>query len=344
MGTTINTNPFWLVVAGEESGDRLGAQPVSELRMLGFEVIGVGGTRMQKNGLTPLFSMSHLAVNGILDVITQLPKLLTPYRLLKEALHSPQCNGLLCIDSPGINLRLMRLAQKRGLSVRWIAPPQIWAWKQKRGKLFQGVDVQVLFPFEENIYQQFGAHVSRIEHPLLQETRVKESNLHSTTLALCPGSRTPHLKRNAKLYYQFAQRWPGECQWIIAHSDQKDWLESHFPISCQLMKDVDWNHFSHAVCPPGTISLELALRGLPILVLSRIDVLTYAMGRLFLQIPHLALPNILLGPWIPEILLPAWPWKSPSHIITHGIQYLRNASTKEAQHKAHELRILLQAK
>jgi len=344
MGDSTNLKAFWLVVAGEDSGDRLGAQPVADLLQQGFDVYGVGGTRMQKSGLISLFPMGVLAINGILDVIAQLPKLLTPYRLLKEALQASQCQGLLCIDSPGINLRLMRLAKKRGIPVRWIAPPQIWAWKQKRGKLFHGIDVQVLFPFEEKIYQQFGAQVTRIEHPLLHETHVVESNPHNAKLALCPGSRTPHLIRNAKLYWQFAQNWPGECQWIAAQPEQKKWLEQQYQIPCQMITDVDWNQFSHAICPPGTMSLELALRGLPLLVLSRIDVLTYSMVRLFLNIPHFALPNILLPPWIPEILLPAWPWKSPSLIMTHGIQHLQSASTKEAQNKAHELRILLKAK
>lgn len=344
MGKAINRKPFWLVVAGEESGDRLGAQPVADFCKLGFDVLGVGGARMLKNGLTPLFPMSFLAVSGLWDVIIQLPKLFTPYRLLKDSLQDPQCQGLLCIDAPGINLRLMRLAKKRGLVVRWIAPPQIWAWKQKRGKLFQGIDVQVLFPFEEKIYQQFGAQVSRIEHPLIHETQIVDRTSPSTNLALCPGSRTSQLKRNAKLYFQFAKCWPSECQWIVANSEQKEWLEQHFSLPCQLIEDTEWNHFSHAICPPGTMSLELALRGLPILVLSRIELLTYAMGRLFLQITHVALPNLLLEPWIPEILLPAWPWKSPNHIIKNGIPYLQRASTKEAQDKAHALRIILQAK
>lgn len=265
---------------------------------------------MQSAGLIPLVEYEGLAVNGFWDVLPKLGSLLPKYFKLRKALLDSACSGLVCIDYPGLNMRLYRLARKRNIPVFWVAPPQIWAWKSKRGKEFTGQRVCVFFPWELEAYQNAGALPIQVCHPLLHEIPAI-LNLPSTfRLALLPGSRWPQACRNGDAYLKLAlDHFPGSV--VLVAPDQamalqfkKRWPRTEVQVASA--DAVFWADVSHAMCPPGTASLELALRGIRLVVYSRIDLFTYIMGKALLRIPHLALPNLLLKRrQIPEVLVPS---------------------------------------
>ena len=188
--------PYVLCVAGEPSGDRIGEEVVRAFMDAGIQVRGVGGPRMQLAGLSSLVEYSGLAVNGIVDVLLRLPMLSKRLKVLENALRHEACCGLICVDYPGFNMRLYRLAKALGKSTFWIAPPQIWAWKKRRVKEFEGQVVHVFFPWEFKAYLAGGAKPVLIAHPLCDEAKSPASRRSNFRLVLFPGSRWPQAKRN----------------------------------------------------------------------------------------------------------------------------------------------------
>lgn len=303
-------NRFFLCVAGEASGDRIGSSLVNSCAENNLVTYGAGGPRMQSAGLIPLVEYEGLAVNGFWDVVPKLGSLLQKYLKLRKSLLDPACCGLVCIDYPGINMRLYRLARKRNIPVFWVAPPQIWAWKSKRGKEFADQKVCVFFPWEHDAYQNAGALPVQVRHPLLQEIPTSPQLPSAFRLALLPGSRWPQACRNGDAYLKLARdHFPGSVVLVAPDHTLALRFKKRWPGTEVQVASADaafWAGISHALCPPGTASLELALRGIRLVVYSRIDLITYILGKALLRIPHLALPNLLLKRrQIPEVLVPS---------------------------------------
>ena len=288
-------NKFILCVAGEDSGDVIGEDAVKSILEEGFEAVGTGGANMQRAGLKPVADFENMAVNGFLDVLKKLPKLFAIKNTLQKLLKNENCKALICIDYPGMNLPLAKLAKKINKPVFYIAPPQIWAWKKNRGKHFKGVDVGVFFPFEKDIYESFGANAIPIKHPCLKNTKV--CGEFKGKVLFLPGSRLGQLKRNLKKYAELAES-TENALFVASRKELFDFLNKKlngkFPV---ILKEhgVSFAGAKSAFCMPGTAVLELYLAGVPTTSVAVIDPLTYVMGKLFLKTKYLTLPNIILG-------------------------------------------------
>ncbi|GHV12376.1 lipid-A-disaccharide synthase [Fibrobacterales bacterium] len=295
-------NDFILIVAGEDSGDIIGENAVRSAVRDGFSVFGTGGKKMQKAGLIPLANFEDLAVNGFLDVLKKLPKLLWVMRKIITELKKKECVKLVCIDYAGMNLRLLKIAKKIGKPVFYIAPPQIWAWKKSRGRFFKGVSVGVFFPFEEEIYKEFGASVVKLEHPALSNIKNAKPTFEfqNKTLFLT-GSRLGQVKRNINTYIKMAlvAQSKGETPLFVASRPvlaefliKK--LKNKFPV---IVKPAiaSFKGAKSVVATPGTAIFEAYIAGVPTEAVAVIDPLTYIMGKLFLKTKYLTLPNILSG-------------------------------------------------
>ncbi|HSQ42948.1 MAG TPA: hypothetical protein VLM37_11775 [Fibrobacteraceae bacterium] len=336
----ISSRDFLLLVAGESSGDRLGAILVPEILRAGLEARGSGGEAMKAAGLLPLIPFTDLPASGFWDVLRRLSRLYRHLRSLRAALHRPQCRGLVCIDYPGFNLSLMAEADRLKKPVFWVAPPQIWAWKLQRGRLFQGREVSVFFDFEQAAYERWEAYAVRVEHPLLAETRLQENS--GKLWALMPGSRWPQARRNLRAYQQIGtlleKLVPGsQAVWVAADdfvASELRILDPFTPIRLASEGEMLWSAVRAALCTPGTVSLELALRGIPASVFSRIDPLTWFVGKLRLRIPSLALPNLILRQnFMPEYIGPAWggfPGKSEIKKMAESLAFRDPAWVRES--------------
>ena len=343
--------PFLLFVAGEASGDRLGHALVRDCLAQGYDAYGVGGELMQAQGLRTTIPFTDLNVSGFWDVIPRIFLLRTHLRSLQKRLFDPLCRGLVCVDYPGFNMRLMRKAREKGIPVFWVAPPQIWAWKRKRGKQFIGQTVHVFFPFEQQAYAQFGVDAVQVAHPMLSMVSSPSRNdVPNTIWALLPGSRWMQAKRNVpsllRLGKQLESLEAGTRAVLvasdasIAHKLRLLWgaqieiLESNADSSW-------WTQLRGSVCPPGTASLEMALRGAPLLVFSRVDAITYVLGRLFLGIANLALPNLLLQKqYVREFVVPAVGELSDM-IFADLAQWLHKQNASQSLENSAQLRNML---
>lgn len=325
--------PFVLFCAGEDSGDVLGEAFVQSVVQRGVLPAGVGGRRMQNAGLVPMADFDELPVSGFLDVLPRITRLRKAYGQLKKLLCAEECKALVAVDYPGFNMKLCRIAQKMNKPVLYVAPPQIWAWKSDRAKKLRGVNLAVLFEFEKSAYAKRGVDAELLLHPFLLHENLyhtlpylESRDKSSETLLLFPGSRLSQAKRNLPLFLDVAGGWlqnkseneTRNVKLIVSREALVQPLEVYLQkkgdnaladVSIQVAPEDSeerrmlYGSAAAALATPGTVTLELALSGTPLVVATKPDFLTYVLGSLFVKTRVFAMPNLLMGKMvIPEFI------------------------------------------
>ncbi len=308
QGLILN-RPFWLFCAGEDSGDILGEPVVREIAGKGLEAIGSGGLRMQKAGLKQVFPFDDLPVNGFFDILCHGKKLCRNFSILKNLLCDKNCRGLVAIDYPGFNLRLMRFALEFDKRVIYVEPPQIWAWKPKRVRSFltpkarSNVEIRAMFDVECNAYRKYGLPVRKIPHPFDSFLK-KASPLPKENVALLyPGSRIAQIQRNLKLYAKIAYKLKERnlaVKFVASRDCTERFLRQNLSsdFSVILSPESSQERFSLlnrarlVVAGPGSAIVEAFKANAFCIAASRIDPLTYILGKIFLRTKFLTIPNI----------------------------------------------------
>lgn len=299
---------YYLLCAGEDSGDVLGESFVAAVVAAGFAARGTGGCRMVSAGLDALADYEVLPVSGFGDVLPHYFRLRRVYAALRGALMSNNCAGLIAIDYPGFNMRLCALAKRLGKQVLYVAPPQVWAWKESRARKLQGIRLAVLFGFERERYEALGCRAEILKHPFLtppSEPRGGEG------IFLFPGSRRSQAVRNLKMYLRVVRDMQRPVKIFAARESLVKLFENvvrkafggtvpngiAVEVSAKesLQRREIYGRASCALAAPGTVTLELSLSGCPLVVATVPDRLTYALGSLFVKAKYFAMPNILLG-------------------------------------------------
>lgn len=160
-----------LLVAGEVSGDLHGSYLVEAIQRLDPEVqfFGVGGEGLKRKGMKILYPAHSISVVGLTEVFTKLRSILKALRRLKKSLDQERPDLVILIDFPDFNLRLAKIAHRRGIPILYYISPQVWAWRSKRIQLIARLvkKMVVLFPFEVPLYEAAGVNVEWVGHPLL---------------------------------------------------------------------------------------------------------------------------------------------------------------------------------
>lgn len=306
------------LVAGEVSGDILGAGLMQALkaRHPQVEFIGVGGPRMQAEGLNSYFPMERLAVMGLVEVLGRLPELLLRRRRLIATLIEARPDVFIGIDAPDFNLGLELKLRRAGIKTVHYVSPSVWAWRQKRVlKIRQACDLMLtLFPFEAQFYAAHAVPVRFVGHPLadaipLQADRAaarEALNLPADTpvVALLPGSRGGEVARLGSLFLDTAVRLralrPG-IRFVLpcASPERRAQLEQllvgrDLPLSLLDGR----SHDALAACDAvliasGTATLEALLYKRPMVVAYRVAPLTYRILKRLVKSPYISLPNLL---------------------------------------------------
>ena len=299
---------FVLFCAGEDSGDCIGESLVKAVVADGrLNAVGAGGARMQTAGMLSIVNYETLPVSGFGDVLPKYLKLRQSFNTLKAALESPQCLGLIAIDYPGFNMKLVKRAGELHKPVLYVAPPQVWAWKKKRAaELAENpcVKLAVFFDFEERVYREVGCNVVRVQHPFINsEFRIQNSEFRNPNSAfrilLLPGSRKSQAFRNLPIFLKAVQD-VSDVLVIAARQELVPAFEKFgvqvavAPQNAEERKSL-YQTAKYAITAPGTATLELALAGCPMVVCTKPDLLTYCLGRLFIKTKYFALPNIIMN-------------------------------------------------
>lgn len=315
------------VVAGEASGDILGGGLMAALkaRHSSIEFIGVGGPRMEQEGLVSAFPMERLSVMGLVEVLGRLPELLFRRRKLIRSLIQARPDVMIGIDAPDFNLGIELKLRKAGIRTVHYVSPSVWAWRQKRvEKIRRACDlVLALFPFETDFYRQHQVPVRFVGHPLAdaiplqpdrQAARERLSiGVDETVVALMPGSRGGEIERLGGLFFDAAQhllqqrsglRFIVPCANTARYRQLEVLLENRsLPVNLLDGQAQDALAACDAVLiASGTATLEAMLFKRPMVVAYRLAPLTYRILRHLVKTPYVALPNLLAD----QRLVPEW--------------------------------------
>jgi lipid-A-disaccharide synthase len=319
------------MVAGEASGDLLGSRLIAALRerLPEVELFGIGGPKMESLGFRSWYPQERLAVRGLVEVLKHFRELRGIRNGVLKRMLSERPDLFIGIDSPDFNLGIERRLKARAIPTAHYVSPSVWAWRPKRiDKIRRAVShMLVLFPFEERIYRDAGIPVTYVGHPTADELPLDYDRdevraylrvpLNATVLTMMPGSRQVELEEHADLFVATAR---------ILHAANPG-IRILVPFvtreTRELFAAAIWRAEGHdlpftllfghahealaaadvALVASGTASLEAALLRRPMVVTYRAHKATAAVARRLVNIPYVALPNILAGEFlVPELL------------------------------------------
>ncbi|MFN3751547.1 MAG: lipid-A-disaccharide synthase [Thiobacillus sp.] len=340
------------LIAGEASGDLLGAHFVRALRTRypDLSAAGIAGPRLVEAGVTALYPSDKLAVNGYVEVLAHLPELLWIRSRITRHFLDERPRVFVGIDAPDFNFALEARLKAAGIPTVHFVSPSIWAWRPQRiHRIKQAVShMLVVFPFEEAIYRDAGIPVSYVGHPLadviplVPDTAAARAELGmkaGPVIALLPGSRVSEVKRHARLMLDAAQlilRRHPDAQFVlpaagaaVAALIEQASAGRDLPLSVLAGQ----SHTALAACDvalvaSGTATLEAALFKKPMVITYRVPALTAYLMRKQALLPWIGLPNILARDFVvPERVQED---ATPENLAADALAWLADAPRRAA--------------
>lgn len=327
------SNPLRIaLVAGEASGDLLGAHLIAALKakLPGAIFYGIGGPRMEGQGMTCWWPMGDLSVMGYWDALKNYRRIAGIRRQLKKRLKSERPDIFIGIDAPDFNLGLEASMKAAGVPTVHYVSPSIWAWRGGRiHSIGRAVNrVLALFPLEPPLYQKEGIPVTYVGHPLADSVPLTTDRLAVCEklglpkavpmFALLPGSRRGELETMADTFIQTArlirERYQPQAQFVVPLATRETRLQFEAAMYRQQAADIPFRLlFGHAqdavgaahvaLIASGTASLEAALIKRPMVITYKIAKFSYWLMKRMAYLPYVGLPNVLCGRFVvPEIL------------------------------------------
>jgi lipid-A-disaccharide synthase len=312
------------LVAGEASGDALGAALIEALRRRfpGAEFAGVAGPRMRAAGCAAWYSIDELSVMGLTEVVTHLPRLLRLRRALCTRVIGWRPDVFIGVDNKEFNLGLAKLLKRQGLATVQYVGPQVWAWRRGRARTIgESVDLLLcLFPFEPEFYREYGVRAAFVGHPLADQIPMDVDRAAARAalgipsaarvLAVLPGSRRGEVEKLAEPFARaaelLAQRFPGlVCIAPMVTPALRDLFGARCaqlaPTAAVRLLDGDARRAlaaaDVALVASGTATLEAALSKRPMVVAYRLGTITAFLLRTLglVKVRYFSQPNLLAG-------------------------------------------------
>jgi lipid-A-disaccharide synthase len=308
----------YYIIAGEASGDLHGANlmrglqasdPQAKCRVWGGDLMQAAGGQLAKH-------YRELAFMGFWEVALNIRTILGNFKYCKADILAFQPDALILIDYPGFNLRIAKWAKAQGLRVFYYISPQLWAWHRSRvhGLKASVERLYVILPFEQDFYQQYDYEVDFVGHPLLdvldgytcpQGFRAQQGLDQRPIIALLPGSRKQEIERTLEVMLEVVPHFPG-YQFVIAGAPAQEPAfyqniiaqAQAAAMDVKLISNQTYPLLSHAeaaLVTSGTATLETALLGVPQVVCYRGSRLSYLIARRLVQVPFIALANLIAG-------------------------------------------------
>ncbi len=318
-----------MIIAGEASGDLHAAKLVHAVQAINPQIsfFGIGGSNMRAAGVNTLVDARDMAVVGLVEIWAQRKVIFGALATMRHILKENPPDLLILVDYPEFNLRLAKTAKQYGVKVLYYISPQVWAWRQHRVNTIRArVDhMAVVFPFEAAFYQQHNVPVTFVGHPLVDEVNASNDqtslrhqfgiDTDKPVVGLFPGSRHSEIKRlfpiilaSAKLLHQ---RYP-HVQFLLPiaptlnQDDLQPYLHGYTELNIRPVTERTYDviHACDAIVTvSGTVTLEIALLGTPMVIINRVAWLTYTVVRRMLKISHIGLCNIVANKRIvPELI------------------------------------------
>lgn len=315
-----DSRPIW-IGAGEASGDIHAASLLAALqeREPGLRAVGMGGPALAAAGCEVRFPMRLISLVGLTEVLSGLPRIIKLLGAVKRALMETKPRALILIDCPDFHFRVARIAKKLGIPVYYYVSPQVWAWRSGRVEFLREFTRRVLciLPFEKDFYAARGMDVDYVGHPLMDQIPLPELDAlepDPNLLGLLPGSRRKEisalLPEFAKAALLLKKDIPG-LKLALARAPGMDagYLRSFLPPELPLTIHEPEDRYRMMrscralLAASGTVTLEAALIGTPTVVAYRLSNLSFAIGKMVVQVRWASLPNLIMGREVfPEML------------------------------------------
>jgi lipid-A-disaccharide synthase len=350
--------PLFFLIAGEPSGDVLGAKLMASLKRETkgrARFAGIGGLQMAAEGLESLFPMEELSVMGLVEIIPKIPRLRNLLNETVSQIAALRPDALVTIDSPAFTLRVAKKVAGLGFPLIHYVAPSVWAWKPGRAKRIARYlhHVLALLPFEPIYMQRVGLPCTFVGHPVLESGADKgdgvafrrKHNIPSDAKLICmlPGSRRGEVSRLLPVYGEvlglLKQRYPNILAVVPSvESLANDVMEgaAKWPVPALVLENPEqkYDAFSAsdvAIAASGTVTLELAMANLPMIVAYRVNALTAWAVTKLVRVNFVSLINIMLErAAIPEFLQE----KCVPGALAAGIEeFLEDPSVVERQGK-----------
>lgn len=327
-----------LVSAGEASGDLYAAKLVEELRQRWPDArfFGCAGPRMRAAGVEAIVESESLAVVGLFEVLEHLPRIYGEYRKLLRAMEARRPRLAILTDSPDFHFRVAAQAKKRGIPVAYLVAPQVWAWRKGRVKTMKKIidELLCIFPFEPAFFQGQGMpQATYIGHPLAwmagpalsREDFLARHGLDASKplLTLLPGSRMGEVARHLPAVLDAVERIRREMDVSVVWAAPAGFMErvgnrydALFPeatfrerisrASIQIIEGETWDAIAHAtlaLAASGTVAMEAALMGTPMVTFYKVSPVSWKLGRWLVDVPYFTMVNLVAGRQIvPELM------------------------------------------
>ncbi len=314
-----------LVSAGEASGDLYAALVVDEIRRISpdTDFFGCTGPRLRAAGVDTVVDAANLAVVGLLEVVAHIPRIYGEYRKLLRAARERRPALALLTDSPDFHLRLARRLAGEGVPVVYLVAPQVWAWRKGRVKAMRR-DLRrllAIFPFEEAYFERQGVPATYIGHPLaglVKPSLTRDEFFRKHRLAagrplvsMLPGSRRGEAARHlpalldaaGRLYREHAVNLILPASATTGAAFFRDRLEGA-PV--RVIEGESWDALAHAdvaLAASGTVTVEGALLGTPMVTFYKVTRPSWIAGKLLVNVPFYSMVNLIAGrAVVPELM------------------------------------------
>lgn len=339
-----------MIIAGEASGDLHGSKLVRAMQQKNNALFfcGIGGKALKDVGVKVLVDASELAVVGITEAFSKMSTLLKGMAVAKKTLKKVRPNLLILIDFPDFNLHVAATAKKLGIPILYYISPQIWAWRPARvKKIGELVDhVAVILPFEEDFYRKHEIPVTFVGHPLLddrpnsQDRALEEPLGEISVIGLLPGSRDREIARHLPVMLDAAEILlrrieninfvislaPGVERKYVEEITKKHKAAAGFELVTDGVEKI-FERSGLVIASSGTVTLESAISGTPMVIIYKMSLLSYWLGKALVRVKHFGLVNLISGKeLVPELLQSE---ASPGRIADTVFEMLSDASGLE---------------
>ncbi|MBS0271634.1 MAG: lipid-A-disaccharide synthase [Proteobacteria bacterium] len=328
-------SPLIFLIAGEASGDKLGADLMVSLKDLrNVRFAGIGGEAMEAHGLKSLFPMEELSLMGIVSILKNLPNLCRRLRFTVETIRTLKPDVVVTIDSPEFSFRVMkRLHQltQRPRLIHYVAPT-VWAWRPGRAKKIAGFldHLLCIYPFEPLYFEKYGLKTTFVGHPVAKEAPHKPKR-NPNLLCVLPGSRRSEVESLLPTFKETVDLLKNNLPDLeviiptipaveeLVRKGVQTWSNLPKIVIGDMARQETFQNSFVALAASGTVALQLSAAGLPFVIAYKVNKINEWMIKLFVKTPWACMVNILLAfqkcgflkkdmsqyistPWIPEFI------------------------------------------
>ncbi|MBO8131359.1 MAG: lipid-A-disaccharide synthase [Candidatus Marinimicrobia bacterium] len=333
------------ISTGELSGDIHASNLLKELRNIipDLEAYAIGGDNLSNTGAKLILHIKDVSVMGFIEVIKKYKNIKNMWKYATDTIKKLNPDIVILIDYPGFNLKLARFCKKAGIKVIYYIVPQVWAWGKNRVKTIKKYIDKVIciLPFEQDWLKSFGIDATYVGHPIvthLRPEKAKENKQNGKiSIAILPGSRDQEIKKHLPVMLRAIKLLKNKYQnlkttvALAPGIDARNLQKVHKDPGIKWVEDQTYkviNDSNIVLLSSGTATLETTLFHKPMVVCYKLSFLSYLIGRIIVNVKHIAIPNLIAGEKIvPELIQ----YKlTPENIYNEVDKYITNIAYRES--------------